>query len=60
MLFDDLFKEFCGSKQKEQLQKLIGFKFKRHPQYNWDDKRFEIIEKFVQTRVEEMLAILEG
>lgn len=48
-------KEIITPVQKEQLKKLIGFKFKRHSRYNLDKKRLNAIEKFIQKRVLELL-----
>jgi hypothetical protein len=56
--FDDIVKVFCGKKQKEQLRKLLGFKFNKHKNYNWDMKRYKIIEKFINQRVIELLQIV--
>jgi hypothetical protein len=53
--FDDFVKAFCGKKQKEQLRKLIGFKFEPHKDYNWEAERFKLIEDFIQFRVRELL-----
>lgn len=56
--FDDIAKTFCGKKQKEQLRHLIDFKFIPHELYNWEPERYEIIEKFIQKRVIELLNII--
>ena len=56
--FDETAKMFCGEHQKEQLQKLAGFNFKKHPRYNWEPKRFELIEEFIQFRVNELFDII--
>ena len=57
--FDDIVKVFCGKKQKEQLRKLIGFKFTPHENYNWEPERYRIIEKFIGQRVYELLNIIK-
>jgi hypothetical protein len=41
--------------QKKKLRKLINFKFKKHPRYNWPDQRLRAIESFIQDRVRALL-----
>ncbi len=50
-------KEVITQKQQEKLRKLINFKFKKHPRYNLPANRLKVIEKFIQKRVQELLAI---
>lgn len=50
-------KELITKAQKKKLQKLINFKFKKHSRYNLSVKRLKIIEKFIQKRVQELLAL---
>ena len=42
-------------KQRTKLKALIGFKFKKHPRYNWSNKRLKTIEKIISKRVEMLL-----
>lgn len=48
--FDDLAKYSIGKIQTEQLKKLIGFKFKRHKQFNWPEWRLTKLEDFISNR----------
>ncbi|WP_337039342.1 HipA domain-containing protein [Paenibacillus illinoisensis] len=38
------------------LDRLVGFKFTRHPKYNWPEERLEAVEQFIQDRVARLLA----
>ena len=53
--YDALVNEFLSDRQREQLRKLINFKFEKHPKYNLPAYRLKIIEAFVQTRVQKIL-----
>ncbi len=53
--YDALVNEFLSDRQREQLRKLINFKFEKHPKYNLPVYRLKIIEAFVQTRVQKIL-----
>jgi len=53
--FNEIAKTYISLKQKEQLKKLIGFKFKRHPKYNWSEHRLTKTEEFLQRRIKELL-----
>ena len=48
-------KELMTKNQIEKVKKLINFKFKKHSKYNLPDKRLKLIEKFIQTRIQELL-----
>jgi len=50
-------KEIITKKQNRKMKNLINFKFKRHLKYNLPTDRLEIIEKFIQKRVKELLLI---
>ena len=50
-------KEIMTKRQKKKLQKLVNFKFAKHKSYNLPASRLRTIEKFVQKRVRELLAI---
>lgn len=50
-------KEIITKNQKEKLQKLINFEFKKHSTYNLSTFRLKTTEKFIQKRVKELLAI---
>lgn len=55
--FESICKEIMGAKQKAQLRRLIGFKFKRHPSINLPEERLKAIENHINDRVRELLAI---
>ena len=46
-----------GSKQKEQLRRMIGFRFKRHPSLNFSEEHLQMLEKLLEGRVRKLLAI---
>lgn len=46
-----------GAKQKEQLRRLIGFRFTRHPSLNLPEEHLTAIESFLQARIRKLLAI---
>ncbi len=45
------------ARQKQQLKKLINFKFKRHARYNWPKVRLKQVEQFIQQRVQVLLEL---
>ena len=45
------------TKQRNQLRKLIGFKFTRHPSINLPEERLLAIEKQIDIRVRELLSL---
>jgi hypothetical protein len=42
---------------KKKVRKLINFRFERHPTYNLPAKRLRMIERFIERRVQALLAI---
>ena len=52
---DDLVQNFCGRLQQKQLRQMINFKFTRHERYNLPEERLDILEKFINQRVNELL-----
>ena len=59
-LYDDFIEILKGritKEHKEQLLKLINFKFKSHSKYNMDPNRIKIIEQIIQERVHTLLNI---
>jgi len=46
-----------GVKQKNQLRKLIDFRFTRHPSINLPEERLTAIEKHIQNRVRKLLSL---
>ncbi len=57
MEYEEVCKLAMGAKQKEQLRRMIGFKFERHPTYNLPEDRLTAIEKQIQLRTRELLEI---
>ena len=55
--FENIIREFISQRQKEQLRKMIGFRFERHPTYNLPAERLKAIEKTLQNRVQAFLSI---
>jgi len=53
--FDNIVREFITPRQKEQLRKMIGFRFEKHPAYNLPAERLKAIEKVLQNRVQAFL-----
>jgi len=49
--FDNIVREFISPRQREKLRKLIGFRFTKHPRYNWQAERLKAIERALQSRV---------
>ena len=46
-----------GTKQKEQLRRMIGFRFKRHESLGLPEEHLQAIEKHLEGRVRKLLAI---
>lgn len=55
--FETVCSEVIGKTQLMQLRKLIGFKFKRHPQLNLPEERLVAIEKHIQKRVSQLIEL---
>ena len=55
--FESVCSEVMGAKQKAQLRRLIGFKFKRHPSKNLPEERVITIENQINNRARELLSI---
>ena len=55
--YEDVCVEVMGAKQKEQLRRMIGFKFKRHPSLNLPEEHLCAIERVLEARVRKLLAI---
>ena len=49
-------KEIISWKQREKLQNLLNFKFKKHSRYNLPVSRLRIIEDFIQKRAHDLLS----
>ena len=55
--FEEICAEVIGAKQKEQLRRMIGFRFKRHPSLNFSEEHLQVLEKVLEGRVRQLLAI---
>ena len=55
--FENIVREFISPRQKEQLRRMIGFRFEKHPAYNLPAERLKAIEKTLQARVQAFLSI---
>lgn len=55
--FETVCTEVIGKTQLMQLRKLIGFKFKRHPQLNLPEERLVAIENHIQKRVTQLIEL---
>lgn len=53
--YETVCREVMGKKQREQLKRLIGFKFTRHKFINLPEKRLKPIENHIQRRIRELL-----
>lgn len=49
--FIELARQLMGHSQKEKLRKLINFKFKKYPRYNWPDSRLKTIALMLNNQV---------
>ena len=55
--FEDICTEVMGKTQAQQLRRLIGFTFTRHPSINWTEERLIAIERHTQKRVRQLLGL---
>lgn len=55
--YEQVVRNFISERQRAKLRKVINFKFKPHPRYNLPKVRLKAIERFLQRRVRELLAI---
>lgn len=55
--FEEICAEVMGAKQKEQLRRMIDFRFKRHPNLNFSEEHLQALEKVLEGRVRKLLAI---
>lgn len=55
--FEEVCAEVMGAKQKEQLRRMIGFRFKRHQSLNFSEEHLQMLEKLLEGRVRKLLAI---
>ena len=55
--YEEVCAEVMGPKQKNQLRRMIGFRFKRHESLGLPEEHLQAIEKHLEGRVRELLAI---
>ena len=55
--YEEVCAEVMGPKQKEQLRRMIGFRFKLHESINLPEEHLQAIEKHLEGRVRKLLAI---
>lgn len=55
--FEEVCAEVMGAEQKEQLRRMIGFRFRRHTNINLPEKHLQAIESLLENRVRGLLAI---
>lgn len=55
--YENVCREVMGAKQRNQLRRLIGFRFQRHPSINLPEKHLQAIEKQIDLRVKELLSL---
>lgn len=55
--YESICKEVIDNRQRAELKRLIGFKFKRHPSINLPEWRLCAIEKQVEARTRELLSL---
>ena len=55
--YEEVCKEVMGAKQKAQLRRMVGFRFRRHPLLNLPEERLAAIEKQLGERTRELLSI---
>ena len=55
--YENVCREVMGTKQRNQLRRLIGFKFTRHPSINLPEERLRAMEKQIDVRVRELLSL---
>ena len=55
--YEEVCAEVMGARQKEQLRRMIGFRFQRHESLNLPEEHLAAIEKHLEDRVRKLLAI---
>ena len=55
--FESVCREVMGPLQREQLRRLIGFTFQRHPKLNLLEERLTAMERHVQKRVRQLMEL---
>lgn len=55
--YEEVCMEVMGVRQKEQLRRVLDFKFKRHPSINLPEEHLLAIEKVINNRARELLSL---
>lgn len=55
--YENVCREVMGTRQRNQLRRLIGFRFQRHPSINLPEEHLQAIEKQIDLRVRELLSL---
>ena len=55
--FEDICREVMGTKQRNQLRKIVDYKFARHPSINLSEERLTAIENYINVRARELLSL---
>ena len=55
--FEEICSAVMGAKQKQQLRRMIGFTFQRHPSINLPEEHLRALERLLEVRVRQLLAI---
>ncbi len=55
--YETICREVMGTRQRNQLRRLIGFRFTRHPSLNLPEDRLQAIEAHLDGRVRELLSL---
>ncbi len=55
--YENICREVMGTKQRNQLRRLIGFRFTRHPSINLPEPHLQTLEKQIDLRVRELLSL---
>ena len=53
--FVDLAKILLDSKERSMVRELLNFRFKKHPKYNLNEKRLDVLNKLVRYQVQRIL-----
>ena len=57
LTFEEVCAAVMGSRQKAELRRMIGFRFRRHPSINLPEEHLQLLEKLLEQRVRELLSI---
>ena len=55
--YEEVCAEVMGPAQRAQLRRMIGFRFQRHPSLNLPEAHLSLLERVLEERVRELLAI---